>query len=233
MGLDSVELIAEVEKSFGIRFSDEEAQNADTVGGLYDLVWKHLQCKAPDTCNSQVIFNRLRQGLVDVTHVDRNLINTTSDINQFLRSPHRRLDYEWVGLYSRLELPALQLIYPYNILLNAFALSTIALPLLGAILAVTVFQKSGYWLLLPVVGILFTIAVSRLLEPHRQRVPTTTFAQLVKKVLILNSKRIAREKGLSRKDMETIIRDIIVMKIGVDESEVIPSASFTNDLGVD
>ena len=40
MGLDSVELIVEVERSFGISFSDEEAQNAVTVGGLYDLVWE-------------------------------------------------------------------------------------------------------------------------------------------------------------------------------------------------
>ena len=233
MGLDSVELIVEVERSFGISFSDEEAQNAVTVGGLYDLVWKHLECKAPDACNSQIIFYRLRQGLVNVTGIDRNLITTKTDMNLFLRSPHRRLDYEWIGLYSKLKLPALRLIHPYDILLNVFAFVTIAVPIIGAIIGIFVFNMPGYWLLLPLVGILITIAISRLLDSQRQRVPTTTFAQLVKEVLILNAGSIAREKGLSRHEMETIVRDIIVLKTGADESEVIPTASFTEDLGVD
>ena len=34
-------------------------------------------------------------------------------------------------------------------------------------------------------------------------------------------------------EIEAIVRDIIVEKLGVDEADVKPEASFTNDLGAD
>jgi acyl carrier protein len=34
-------------------------------------------------------------------------------------------------------------------------------------------------------------------------------------------------------DIESTVKDIIVEKLGVDESDVSPEASFTNDLGAD
>lgn len=34
-------------------------------------------------------------------------------------------------------------------------------------------------------------------------------------------------------DIESTVKDIIVEKLGVDESDVTPEASFTNDLGAD
>ncbi len=44
------------------------------------------------------------------------------------------------------------------------------------------------------------------------------------------------QKFLNRKEMSDIaskVKAIIVEKLGVDESEVTPEASFTNDLGAD
>ena len=35
------------------------------------------------------------------------------------------------------------------------------------------------------------------------------------------------------KDVESQIKDIIIDKLGVDESEVVSDANFTNDLGAD
>ncbi|PIU44333.1 MAG: acyl carrier protein [Ignavibacteriales bacterium CG07_land_8_20_14_0_80_59_12] len=34
-------------------------------------------------------------------------------------------------------------------------------------------------------------------------------------------------------DIETKVREIIVSKLGVEESQITPEASFTNDLGAD
>ncbi|MBX2845117.1 MAG: acyl carrier protein [Saprospiraceae bacterium] len=38
---------------------------------------------------------------------------------------------------------------------------------------------------------------------------------------------------LTRADIEAKVKEIIVEKLGVDEGEVTPEASFTNDLGAD
>jgi len=38
---------------------------------------------------------------------------------------------------------------------------------------------------------------------------------------------------LTRADIEAKVKEIIVEKLGVDDGEVTPEASFTNDLGAD
>jgi acyl carrier protein len=40
-------------------------------------------------------------------------------------------------------------------------------------------------------------------------------------------------KGYKMSDISAKVKEIIVEKLGVDESEVTPEASFTNDLGAD
>ena len=46
MGLDSIELVMEVvmevEKAFSIRIPDREAEKMNTVGAMYDTVWRHV-----------------------------------------------------------------------------------------------------------------------------------------------------------------------------------------------
>jgi acyl carrier protein len=64
--------------------------------------------------------------------------------------------------------------------------------------------------------------------------PTKTFYfdPQIQKVLIF----AWNFKNLNSKDMSDIaskVKSIIVEKLGVDESEVTPEASFTNDLGAD
>jgi len=41
------------------------------------------------------------------------------------------------------------------------------------------------------------------------------------------------QKKITMSDISTKVKSIIVEKLGVDEKEVIPTASFTNDLGAD
>jgi len=45
MGLDTVELVDEVEKKFNITIPNKEASLITTVGDFHNVVWKHLQAK--------------------------------------------------------------------------------------------------------------------------------------------------------------------------------------------
>ena len=58
MGLDSVEILVEVEKTLGIEISDAEASKISTVGDFHESTWKHIQNKRPlaDRCFSQMTF---------------------------------------------------------------------------------------------------------------------------------------------------------------------------------
>mgnify|MGYP003764263497 CR=1 FL=1 len=44
---------------------------------------------------------------------------------------------------------------------------------------------------------------------------------------------VLNKKGETMSDISTRVKAIIVDKLGVDEKEVTPEASFTNDLGAD
>jgi Phosphopantetheine attachment site len=61
MGLDSIELISEIEQKFGINIPDREAEKITTVGKMYDAVWGHLEGKYSNKCNSQILFYKLRK----------------------------------------------------------------------------------------------------------------------------------------------------------------------------
>lgn len=49
--------------------------------------------------------------------------------------------------------------------------------------------------------------------------------------ILLHSRLIKKEKKMS--EISTKVKAIIIDKLGVDENEVTPEASFTNDLGAD
>lgn len=42
MGLDSVEILQRIEKHFAIAIPDSEAEKADTVGEIFEMVMRHL-----------------------------------------------------------------------------------------------------------------------------------------------------------------------------------------------
>src|SRR5512136_1788454 len=57
------------------------------------------------------------------------------------------------------------------------------------------------------------------------------FCMLTRKFISLHSVKPKKEKFMS--DIASKVKAIIVDKLGVDENEVTPEASFTNDLGAD
>ena len=65
-----------------------------------------------------------------------------------------------------------------------------------------------------------------------------TFAYTNKKSFLCSEKQasiiyINNLKLIIMSEIEARVKAIIVDKLGVDESEVVPTASFTNDLGAD
>ena len=68
-----------------------------------------------------------------------------------------------------------------------------------------------------------------------------TIEQIIEQSLVIAEQEIAKEltgqghvhSGELIKSIESRVKKIIVDKLGVDEKEVTPQASFTNDLGAD
>lgn len=60
MGLDTVELILEVENTFGVKLPNAEVSKVATVGDLQNLVWEYVKHRSGRQCQSQKTFYRLR-----------------------------------------------------------------------------------------------------------------------------------------------------------------------------
>jgi hypothetical protein len=62
MGLDTVEIVLEIEEAFGIHIPDEVAANLLTLQDVTDYVTGQVTTIPQETCKTQQIYYRLRRG---------------------------------------------------------------------------------------------------------------------------------------------------------------------------
>ena len=61
MGLDSIQILVDIEECFDITIEDNEAERIRTVGELSDHVWSLVETKSEKVCFNQLIYFRLRK----------------------------------------------------------------------------------------------------------------------------------------------------------------------------
>ena len=80
MGLDTVELVMDIEKSFGIKISDSEAASVATVGEIASLIALKIERRDGRKVSYKESLPELINILVQNFGVPRQLINTTSHV---------------------------------------------------------------------------------------------------------------------------------------------------------
>jgi hypothetical protein len=116
MGLDSVELIMEVETAFDIRISDPEAEKIITVGDLYETVWKYIRQEPDGRCTSQMLFYMIRRKMVESLELARNNITLDASPDLLFESAWKRLTYKKLSEEMQLVFPALVLKRPWDVI---------------------------------------------------------------------------------------------------------------------
>ena len=82
MGLDSVELVLEVEEKFGIRIKDEDATKIITVGDLYKLVLRELnKLYGSADCPAQRMFYMLRKTITQELALPRSAVRPSAQLD--------------------------------------------------------------------------------------------------------------------------------------------------------
>lgn len=233
MGLDGVELVVEIEETFGLRIKDEDAEKILTVGDMHDTVWRYLSNRQGSVCHTQHVYYTLRRLLVNQYNLRRDDVVALLDINRIVDSTNRRLAYRNLEMQSGLDFPPLKLLPFYSTLLTSAGILLIGFSLLWSTVAI-IFYERPFWLwLLPITGIIATMLLSKLLEPKRQVIYPGEMSVFTKEVTRRNFTTLSADKGVNRSEMETIINEIIVNKLGADQNEVVPTAKFADDLGMD
>lgn len=170
-----IDLLEEVEQTFGIQIADEEAERCATVGDLYEVICSH----SPDwdgqggKCGSSMVFYRLRRSF---SPGDERSVTPETPLASIGLKPSRLFKKLKVG--TGLRLPAYELTW----------LGTIGgLLMVGAIIAAVVALLSGHWILSGI-AILVALAGLSLLCADPGRLPTglATVADLVRRTVPLN-----------------------------------------------
>jgi acyl carrier protein len=90
MGLDTVELVMEVEETFHIQIPDADASKLETVGMLCDYVAEHAELTQGTACLSSRGFYQLRRALMNVLGVPRYAVRLDMPLNALLPIQNRR-----------------------------------------------------------------------------------------------------------------------------------------------
>lgn len=235
MSLDGVELLMEVEDTLGIEIPNLEAEKINTVQDFYDCAWKHVSNKklAIEKCYTQSIFYKIRQAIVENIKVDKKSITPKTKMENIIPLENRRQIWKQLEDTLQLTLPQLELRKPYNIILNAFGVKTILGSLLVELFMVIKYGVS-YWVYgYSLIAILLTSLLSKAFTPFRTKFVPSDFGELTKTVFGKNFKAINNENGITKNDLEIVIREIISNKCGLDLAEITPEKSLTRDLGID
>lgn len=230
MGIDTVELIMDVEESFGIKIPDDDAQRIVTVGDLFKFVKSHTELARTGTCLTAATFRDIRKGL-RLGGIQKRFGPSTPLVEIFPENSRRSF---WAMLSRKTQLQLPNLVRPpwvvaANMVTTMCASIAIAFIVSERGLAGFTFFATGITCLF-IIGFLTSFVTT----PFATRFATEfgTFRRLSERVLALNTIKLKNEHGpMGPNDVWIILREIIVSQLGVDADEVTPNSSFVRDLG--
>lgn len=234
MGLDTVELVMEVEESFGVTIPLERACQMRTVGDLYSFLLEKTRnhTRDPDSCLTATTFYALRRRLA--SHIDAGAsLRPRSDVDTTL--PRRKRQRLWTRLSDEMDLRFPRLRRPAWVVLLGCTISIITTFSAYAFFVTTTGQFLAMLpalLALGVTAALFALATVplALMPAHSFR----TYRGLVTQLVALNYATLSkRYDSWNPTDVWNVLQSIIIEQLGVKKEDVTPDANFVYDLGCD
>jgi len=224
MGLDGVELIMEVEDTFGISIPDEEAEYCSTVGGMYNIIISKLT-PAEEGCLSNSAFYKLRKAMIDEFNFSRKEIRPKALLHGFFPEKNRRS--AWKSLQERLNLQLPCLRRPTMIHVGIF-LSSLMVGLTAGIYSRSIFIFITAFLF----AIIIAYMITKFLATEFPK-PCTTIGGTVNNIVALNFKTLREEKSKwHHNEVWRTLLFVISDQLGIDENELTPETNFVKDLNV-
>ncbi len=230
MGLDTVELVMNVEEAFDIKIDDRDVEHIQTVGDLHDYVVARITMARTGTCLTASTFYKIKNGLDDCGVTER-FGPSTKLVDIFPKTNRRKF---WSKLQNSIELRFPDLVRP-SWVVNLATVMTLAL---SSGIAFLLMGDSIPEIWFPLIGILglfgFGLFLAKISEPMATEFGSSfdSFRGLSERALALNAGKINSEHGpLGNNDVWVILREIIIDTLAVDYDEITRDANFVKDLG--
>ncbi len=225
MGLDVIEIIMEVEDRFGITISDNEAQSVITVGNLLNLIKSRIAAAHTARCPSLAAFLRIRQVTRECLEQPGLRIRPATAIAAVVPF-HRRARLWWAlqNVYGTSPPPLRRSkLLRYSLVAAATITIILALSMVRfdpALLPLGLFAAATFIVALYVTTCLFRV------------VPPTKFSTFGDATRRLVGRSSATKPALTETEILQHVRRICVDILGVKADDVVPTARFVQDLGL-
>ena len=230
MGLEFVELIMEVEDSFGIQISNDQAAELQTVGDLYALVLEKTRVvqRKPNRGVTAATFYELRKKLITLSS-NMSSIRPSTEIPIVFPWHRRRMLSKRLSQEMGLRFPAL--CRPGWLTLIGYCVVTC--------LTVSVFYSQiPAGIVLSVARTISICLISCALFLLLTRpfavdfdIKTNTIRGLVERLVALNFAKLSQQFSTwNATDIWCVLQKIIAQQINVDKKTITPDANFLSDL---
>jgi hypothetical protein len=231
-GSDAMDLVNEVEDTFGFPIPDRDSEVLDTVGKLYDYILQHRFKGMPEGCVSNVAFYKLRRALMTVFGICRSDVRLSLDLDTLIRT-HRRK--RWSDLQQALGLRLPQLVRPLwvTIITTAIGFSVIvgACFLLGKTLGFSA-TCIGLPIVVCIVPYLLYLVTVPLATTFRSEFATV--GGLTKAVLRKNYGALSDHcQRASPTEIWSSLCALIGEELGVRPNQLTADTNFVKDLKID
>lgn len=229
MGLDGVELIMDVEDTFDIQITDEEATGCLTVGDLYECVKKKVDfTRNPKKCLTQMTFNSIRKVFVDNFGVSRKAVAPKAKTDTFLPITKRRETWALLSEKTQFDLPRLEL--PSALVLFYCILCVILIAVTFAMTwhnGYSLFGISAVWI------VFFATVVRWISSPLAVVVPArcNSVGDLAKTVISMNFRKM--NESLGENELWDMVTTLVSVQLGVEKNDLKPETQFVRDLNMD
>lgn len=108
MGLDSVELVMDVEERFDTTFPDAVVEHIQTVGDLYSFLMSRIRQQDFDWCSSTAMFYPIRKLLVTEFGVERRAVKPFTLLESLVETDNRYKFWQMLQAAVATQLPGLK-----------------------------------------------------------------------------------------------------------------------------
>lgn len=210
---DIDDLLKEVEKSFGIRFADDEFIHVKTFGELCDHISNKIELENSDDCTKQQAFYKLREAISTSLLFDEKLISPSFPLNQVLPRKSRRSKVMKLENHLGFELKILRA--------PNWITATLFIMLLVSIIVVFFSGRIG------TAGIVFCICSFWLSNKVGKELDLKTVGEVAEKMTRENYLKSRRNPNtFNRKEIEKVLTEWFVENFGLEKSELTREAEF-------
>jgi acyl carrier protein len=209
---DLEDLLVKVEKSFGIKFVENELKQ-ETFGELCEYITNKIELENTEDCSSQQAFYKLREAISSSLLFDEKLISPSFPLNQVLPRKNRRSKVKKLENQLGFELKILRA--PNWISITLFIMLLVSL--------IVVFFNGR----IGIAGIVFCVCGLWISNKVGKELDLKTVGEVAEKMTRENYLKSRRNpNSFNRKEIEKVLTEWFSEYFDLEKSEVTREAEF-------